>query len=190
MNTASRQRVDTPAGRTSRSPRARAALCAIAATCLASCAADPSRGYSFSSSFDDDVRTVHVEMFDNSTFFHGAEIDLTEAIIKRIQSTTPWVVTSPENADTILSGAITDATLLMTMRGRRSGLVDEQGYQLTIQFEWRDARTSRVLASRSNFRTTETFVPARAAGEPIEVGRRGAADDLARHIVAEMRSNW
>lgn len=164
---------------------------ALLACCLAaSCASDPTRGYAFESSFNSDIRTVHVPIFENPTFARGVEIELTDAVIKEIQRVTPWTVVAAESAQTSLTGRITEAELRRLSTGRDTGIAQELAYSVTVEFEWKDNRTGRVLTARRGFRASDTFIPARGVGERIEHGQRGAVQRLARDIVAELRSNW
>lgn len=164
----------------------------MAATLLAGCASDPTRGYSFQPVYGDGVRTVAVPIFENQTFTTGIEIELTEAVVKEIQRTTPWrVVAGGEGgADTTLTGTITDSTLRALSRGRYTGLVQEVGVQLTVDFDWRDNRSQRVLVSQRGFSALEAFVPARGSQERVELGQNATVQELARDIVGELRSNW
>ena len=157
---------------------------------LPCCASDPAQGYSFTSSFSSDVRTVHVPIFENPTFARGLEIELTDAIIKEIQRTTPWTVTSSDSAQTQLTGRINDAELRRLSTGRGSGLAQELSYTIRVEFEWKDARNGKVLVSRRDFSASDSFVPTHGLNERIETGQHGAIQRLARDIVAELRSNW
>lgn len=157
---------------------------------LSACSSDPSKGYSFSSSFDQSVRTVHVPMFSNATFHRGLEAELTDAVVKEIQTTTPWKVTDAAVAETTLAGAITAADMRQLSSNRASGLAQELALVITVDFDWRDSRTGKVLTSRRSFSASETFVPTKPVGERLEVGEHAAVQQLARDIVAELRSGW
>ena len=157
---------------------------------IAGCSSDPTKGYSFGSSFSSDVRTVHVPIFENPTFARGLEIELTDAIIKEVQRTTPWTVADSDSAQTQLTGKINDAELRRLSTGRGSGLVQELAYTITVEFEWKDNRTGKVLVSRRDFRASDSFIPTEGVNERIEVGQHGAIQRLAQDIVAELRSNW
>lgn len=156
----------------------------------AGCASDPTQGYSFRSTYGETVRSVAVPLFENRTYAKGIETALTEALIKEIQRSTPWVVVSPDQADTVLSGSITDSSLRALSTSRRSGLVQEMAVKLTVDFDWTSARTGQVIVSRRAFDAVETFVPARGTAERLELGEAAAVQEMARDIVAELRSNW
>lgn len=157
---------------------------------LASCASDPTKGYSTKSTYDESVRSVAVPMFDNGTFSVGLEASLTEAIIKELRLVTPWIVTSPGNSETTLSGTLTRTDLVSYSRESQTGLVQEVGVRLTVNFDWVDNRTGKTLVARRNFSATEPFVPSRPAVERLSIGEQAAIQELARDIVSELRSNW
>lgn len=156
---------------------------------LAACSSDPTRGYSFRPTHAAEVRSISVPVFENQTFSRGMEVALTDAIIKEIQRTTPWVVVQG-SAQTTLSGSITETQLRNLSVATGTGLVGDQAVQATVDFVWRDSRTGRILVARQNFRASESFIPARAVGERIELGEQGVVQELARDIVAELRTNW
>lgn len=157
---------------------------------LSACSGDPTRGYAFAGSGRSDIRSVAVPMFDNVTFSKGLEVDLTDAVVKEIQRTTSWAVTRRDSAQTVLTGTITSSDLRPMTYVRREGYVQEMAVRLTVDFEWRDARSGRLLAARRGLTSAETFVPARPAAERIDIGEHAAIQELARLIVAEMRTNW
>jgi hypothetical protein len=166
-----------------------AALLAAVAWMVGGCASDPTRGYAFRPAYDTGMRTIAVPVFENPTFHHGLEVDLTDAIIKEIQQRTPWVVVN-SGAESTLSGVIADVQLRPLTTSRRTGLVEDVAVTLTVNFEWRDGRTGEYLVRRQNFTATETFVPARPSGERLELGQQAAVQELARAIVSELRSSW
>lgn len=168
----------------------RAALGVAACVLLAGCASDPRRGYSFESTFATDIRTISVPMFDNYTYSPELSAEVTEAVIKELQRTTPWAVTSSANADTTLTGVVTSAELRKLSADRNTGFVQELATRVVVDFEWVDNRTGKVLSSRRGFAGLDTFVPARPTGERIEVGQRGAVQTLARDLVSQLRSGW
>lgn len=166
----------------------------IAAACAAmsagGCAGDAREGYVFGSGHRDDVRTVALPIFGNSTYSHGLEALLTEAIVKEIHRSTPWSVTGAGGAETTLSGSITSVEMIQLSRDRESGLVQELGVQIAVDFAWTDNRTGRPIVVRRDYRGAGSFVPAQAARERLATGEQGAIDALARDIVAELRADW
>lgn len=156
------------------------------------CASDPNDGYALgtATSFDRDVRTVYVPVFQNETFVKGIEWELTDAVVKEIQRQTPWRVTSEKSADTVLEATITQAELRKLTEQRDSGVVQEQAVLMRVNFQFRDARTGEVRVGRERFEAADTFVPANPVKERIETGENLVIQRLARDIVNELRSEW
>lgn len=173
-----------------RPARLLAATLAVSAFVLGSCASDPREGYSFSSPHDESVKTVAVEVFENDTFSTGIEAELSEAIAKEIMRTTKWRIASTRLADTVLSGTVTTSELKPLSSDQQTGLVQEMGVRLTVDFDWRNNRNGKTLVSRRSFTAMDTFVPAIRTGERIETGEASTVQALAKSIVAEMRSSW
>lgn len=165
-------------------------MAASSAAWIGGCASDPRVGYTLAPAYRTDIQTIGVPIFDMADFAPGLELELTEAIVKEIHRTTPWKVVPRAQADTVLTGVITDVQLRKLSTDRDTGLVQELAYGLTASFEWKDRATGRVLVSRRNFRAAEPFVPARPAQERVDTGQRGTIEELARAIVAELRSSW
>lgn len=179
----------------SQAPRSRARVLApvfiaISLAILPACASDPRSGYTFADAHRTDVRTVAVPIFENGTFSHGLEFQLTDALVKEIHRSTPWRVASRDEADTTLSGSITSVELRRLSRGSETGMVQEVAVDMAVAFEWKRNRTGEILIARRNFRAPESFVPARGARERLEFGEAATIDQLARDIVAELRSSW
>ena len=154
------------------------------------CAADGVAGYSLGQTYDEDVRTIAVPIFDNRSFDRELEFQLTEALIKRIEQETPYKVTHEAGADTILSGTILSVDRRLLSRDFDTALPQEQLLEVTASFEWKDLRTGQVRRQRSRIRGAGEYIPSRGVGEPVEVARLAAVDDLSRQILSVMRSDW
>ncbi len=166
------------------------ALALAASAVLTACAADPRRGYSFQSPYDTSITTVAVPVFANATMHTGIEAELTDAVIKELQRETPWRVTQSETADAVLKGRITSVRLVRLSQQSGVGLVQEQGVEMNISFEFIDNRRGETLVARQGFAALASFIPAQPTGERISVGYRGAAEILANDIVSELANSW
>lgn len=162
----------------------------VVAGVAGACGSDARQGYAWTSPYRQDIRTISVPTWDNATHVRDIEFQLTEAIIKEVHRSTPWKVVSPGAADTTLSGVITDAQLRKLGTQSVSGLVQELAVDIAVTFEWKESRTGKVLVAKRNFRTSEPFVPAQGAQERLELGERSTIDQMAKEIVAELRSSW
>jgi len=154
------------------------------------CASDPSQGYSFASTFDESINSVAVPIFHNETTSRGLELELTETLIKEIQTRTPWHIAQADRADTTLVGVVTGTELLALSDDSQTGLVQDQAARITIRFEWRDNRSGDVILSREQFSASAVFSPNRKVGQRLEHGQRSAIEELADDIVSQMRSSW
>lgn len=174
---------------------AAAALLALVALAAGGCAgrdasSEAASGYSARSLYPDKYRSVAVPIFENKTFVTGLERDITDALIKEIQARTPYRVLNNESAETQLSGTITAVEKTRLNRTRGSGLVREMLLSVTVDFQWRDLRTGKVIAERHEFSVGDEYMPSRAFGERPEVAEYGLASNLAAEIVAAMRDQW
>lgn len=156
----------------------------------AGCSSDPRSGYAFSGGFERTISSVAVPVWDNVTFHHGLESQLTDAIVQEIHQTTPWRTLRSDQGQTVLTGSITDVTLRRLSTARETGLVEELAVEITVDYTWKDGRTGKTLLARKGFRGVESFVPSRGVGERIEVGESGAVQAVARQVVASMRSGF
>lgn len=166
------------------------AALSFAAVIPTGCASSPNQGYSFASPYNENIRTVSVPVFDNETFHRAVGVRLTEAIAKEINRATPWTIAPADRAQTALSGVVRDGRLRDLSTNDDSGLVQELTMKLTVDFTWTDNRTGETLVARRRFSGAGAFIPAIGVGERIEVAEQGAIEDLARSIVAELRSEW
>lgn len=166
------------------------AIAALATASLAGCASDPTKGYSSASLFPDGISTVAVPIFTNDSYTRDVEFELTDALIKQLEVNTPYKVVSEGRADTILLGQIRKIELDQLSKSQQTGLSEEVIVSVTIDFQWKDLRSGRVIAGRESFTGNGFFDPSRPTGEPIELGQFAAVQQLARDIVAELQAQW
>jgi hypothetical protein len=157
---------------------------------LASCSSDPTAGYAPAKLYPANVSSVAVPIFTSKSYVRNVEFELTDALIKQIEATTPYKVTSENHADTIILGQVREVELNQLSKSRLTGLSEEVVVGVTIDFQWKDLRSGKVLVERKSFSGHGLFVPSRPTGEPIEIGEFAAVQQLARDIVDQMRSDW
>ena len=154
-------------------------------------------GYQFGarSMFRPDIRTIHVPIARNETFRHDVGVRVTEAIIRRIQEKTPYIVTGDPNADSVLNCRFVAAT--------KTGLTETDTDELrafdtvvAMEASW-IARNGTVLMQNRvlptgnlalSFTQDSRVVP--EAGQPLEVELQAAVEDLADRVVAQMEARW
>ena len=157
---------------------------------LGGCATDPTQGYSAASSYPQNISTVAIGIFENRTYDRDFEYELTDALIKELEARTPYKVTSPSRADTILTGRIQKVDRRQLSKSRLTGLSEEVTLSVTIDVEWKDLRSGESLLELKSFTTHSLFVPSNPTREPIEIGQFGVAQQVARDLIAEMRADW
>ena len=163
---------------------------AILLSALAGCAANPADGWSTSTLWPDDVRTIAVPAVTNSTYHREIGPELTKAIIEAIERRTPYKVTDELRADSVLTVEIKDLKLTSLSQSALTRLDQEVLVQLTIDWRWEDLDDTRLLAGSQGFSGSGIFMPSQPSGEPIEVGQRQVASRLAEDLVDRMRAAW
>ena len=106
--------------------------------------------------------------------------NLTEAIVKEIESVTPWKVTGQGQADTMLRGTVTRYRLIMMSKDPTTGLANEMLVEATVDFQWIDLLTGEPILARSGFAASALFTPSRPSQQPIELGRFEVVQILSR----------
>jgi Lipopolysaccharide-assembly len=122
------------------------ALMALSA-CLCGCAWDGHfniLGYTTRPNYDEQIKTVRVTIFKNQTYTRGLEYELTQAVIREIQSKTPFrVVSEGCAADTELVGNIVSRNKLPVLYGPFNEVRDVE-YTIGVELIWRDLRPGHV----------------------------------------------
>ena len=157
---------------------------------LSNCASDPTIGYSSKSLYPTEYHSVSVPIFENTTMTRNMEFMLTDAVIKQIQSRTPYRVVNESYADTLLTGTITKVDLQTINQSGTTGLANEVLLKVTINFEWLSLNTGTRIVGKKNFTGEALFVPSRPSSEPIEMGQFAVVQQLATDIVDQMQSAW
>ena len=103
-------------------------------------------GYSTMPNYDPNIRTVYVPIFQNRTFARGLEFEVTKAVIRAIESKTPFkVVHDCECADTELLGTIIAYNKAILNRNQLNELREAQ-FVLGVEMFWRNIRTGEILS--------------------------------------------
>ncbi len=145
-------------------------------------------GYSSSGLYRENVKTVYVEMFQSKEFRRGIEFQLTEALRKQIDRSTPYRNAPKEKADTVLSGEVLEWREGTLGRDFVTNLPRETAATLVIRFRWQDMRTGKLLADQPRFVTTVEYV--RPVGETVFHARDEAVNKIARRVVETMETPW
>lgn len=140
--------------------------------------------------YDTQYKTVAVPIFENATFYRGVEFDLTEALIKEIETRTPYKVVDRGHADTIILGNITLIEQSLVSRRAQIGVVQELEVQMLVDFEWKDLFNGQTIVDRKGFEAVGDYIPTSPINETPDIGLHTASENMARDIVDAMRSDW
>ena len=154
-------------------------------------------GYRFGnqSLFPADIETVHVPMFQSSSFRQNLGEELTEAVVKEIERRTPYKVVRDANADSVLIGRITEEhkhMLVETINGDQR----EMEMNMVVSVRWVNRRGDLIRTGPPipvandavTINASAHFVPeygqSNATAEMQEIQR------IARKIVDLMEAPW
>jgi hypothetical protein len=149
---------------------------------------EPSSGYQWHSLYREDVKTIAIPIFTNKDYHRGLEFSLTEAVIKQIESKSPYKVVPREKADTILEGEIVKVSQMRLSQDSRTAVPQETLYTILVNFTWRDQRTGEIYTSRQNFEQSTEYYPTLAEGD--FAASQDAVEKLALAIVQELQADW
>ena len=156
----------------------------LAAVLFAGCG-----GYSNQPLYTNSVKSIYVEMFDNTTFQRDLEYDLTDAIAKRIEAETPYkIVSDKSRADTVLSGKITGIGGSVLTIERETGRALESQAEVTAQFSWKNLKTGEYLLENSTAAATASY--SEFQQQSFDYASKTAANKLAERIVEQMQTKW
>jgi len=174
--------------------------------------------YTTKPNYETNVRTVRVPIFQNNTLTPGGgaglgmENELTMAVIREIESKTPYkVVNGNAPADTELTGRIINYSKNVINRNQLNE-IREAETNLAVEIIWKDLRTGEILSrpkadsnkgtpialggspvEQPNTSTVivtslSSFIP--ELGQSITSARKSNVEVLATQIVAMMETPW
>jgi len=166
--------------------------CVAAVLACAGCA-----GYRMgtASLFPPDVETVYVPVFQSDSYRRGIGERLTELVIKEIEERTPYKVVSSPDADSILTGRITNDTKRVTIEDKYDQPRDVQ-MNFVVQVSWVDRKGDLVsqggtvpLPSQI-VELSQTSDQIAEFGQSTTTAQQQTLERLARQIVTLMENPW
>lgn len=119
-------------------------------------------GYTTAPNYSTKIHTVYVPIFRNTTLYRNLEFQLTQAVVREIESKTPYKVISDRcRADTELTGKIVSFNRNV-INVTPLNEVREAQTTLGVEVVWRDLRTGEIL-SKPQPKYPNTAVPLQAA---------------------------
>lgn len=141
------------------------------------------------------IRTVYVPMFESDSYRRGLGEQLTEAVMKEIESKSPYKVVGTPNADSVLSGRIVSETKRVLVEDPYDN-PRELEVGLQVEVRWTDCRGDEVQpmgavplpSELAVVGGTATLIP--EIGQSVAVAQQTAIQRLAEQIVAMMETPW
>ena len=152
-------------------------------------------GYTVGNSFNRDIKSVAVPIFENDTNRRGIEFPLTEAVQKEITKRSQYRLAKGLDADTRLTGRIV---------GFRKDVLGENRFDdprelqlsLMVKVTWEDLRTGQLLAEQEIPLSPEAIPMSAQAefspevGQSLATGLSDAFQSMSRKIVNLMETPW
>jgi hypothetical protein len=138
---------------------------------------------------NDRIRTVAVDIFESKEFRRGLELQLAEALTKRLEAETPFKIAKKGQADTLLTGEVREVRQSTIGRDFKTTDPRETTQTLLVSFQWKDLRTGEVLVNRPNFVQTVDYI--KPLGEDFYHASERAMDRLAERMIEQLESpDW
>lgn len=166
-------------------------LCVITAATVSGCgySTDRSAVIRTQNANGDKIRTVAVDVFESREFRRGLELQLTEALAKRIEAETPFKLAKKDRADTLLTGEVREVRQSTIGRDFQAVKPRETAATFVVSFQWKDLRTGEVLVDRPNFVQTVDYI--RPLNEDFYHASQRAMDRLAERMIEQMETaDW
>ncbi len=157
---------------------------------LGACGSDPSKGWVLGSTYDSGIKTVAIPVVKNASYDREVGYLLTNALIREVETRTPWKVVGETVADTLLEVSITRVDLRQLSQSRLTKLDQEMAVQLTVDWNWERLDDNTTITGWDGMGTNGLFFPSNPLGEPIELGRLESVQLMARAIVDRMAKSW
>ncbi len=169
---------------------------ALAVFAIALAALVPGCGYSTDrsevirshNSNNDPIRTVAVDVFESREFRRGLELQLTEALAKRIEAYTRFKLAKRDRADTLITGEVLEVRQATIGRDFRAVRPRETTMTIVVRWEWKDLRTGEILLENPRFLQTVDYV--RPLGEDFYHASQRSLDKMAERMIEQMAADW
>ncbi len=140
--------------------------------------------------FMDGINSIAVNNFKNETLEPRIEVLVADTVIKQIQQDGTYRVTTPDKADAILEGKITDVRRRPARSVRGNVFATQEfTFQLQIDFKLKRRSTGELIQDKTVNGNTSFFV----SGDVNQDERQAiplAAQDAAVRLVSQISEGW
>jgi len=165
---------------------------ACTAALAGGCSADPTKGYSLASQYDTGIKTVCVPIWTRgrNVYRRGLEMNLTEAVVKKIELHTPYKVVDKNRADTELRGSLDLVSQRVLSFNPDDGLPRETEITMSVSFTWTDLRSGKTIRQITNLRQSDVYISPSPLNEDFFQGSEDTINRLAQRVVEQMAADW
>jgi hypothetical protein len=154
--------------------------CAAAIVLLAGC------GYRAGFTMPDGMDTIHVNVFENRTFYRGLDFELTELVKTEILVRTDLVVVRQSTADIVLA-CVLERVDKSVLQEDENDLPQEVELKVVISASATN-RSGETLFSQKGLSKSVRYVV--ALGETEGIARSRALREVAEELVYRMAEEW
>lgn len=138
--------------------------------------------------FRNDLHTIHIPVFESESFRPFLGERLTEAVIREVETRTPYKVVPLARAESILSGSIESDRKRVVIESRNDDARSLQ-YGLVVNAQWVDRYGQTLMLNPSiRIEQQKEFVP--EGGQSITTAQQKIINRIAREIVSQMELPW
>jgi len=138
--------------------------------------------------FRNDIRTVHVPIFESESNRRFLGQRLTEAVVKQVEQGTPLTITDPAIANSFLRGRL--------VRDQKNTVLENQfddaravQTSFRVEIDWVDRAGVPLMNRRSVIIDHSVdFIP--EGGQSLATAQQEVIDRIAREIVGQMEMPW
>jgi hypothetical protein len=141
-----------------------------------------------------DIRTVHVPVVTSGSFRRDLGERLTEAIVKELETNSPYKVVGSDQADSILTVRL-DSDLKKVLAENANDEPRNIEAMFYCHMTWRDRRGNLISQSAMplddtivNLSASSAFVP--ESGQSLATAHQKVIQRLAADIVSQMEAGW
>lgn len=141
-----------------------------------------------------DIQTVHVPVIRSASFRRNLGEQLTEMVVKEIETSTPYKVVDSTDADSVLEIQIDSDTKRITAEnGLDEARVNEIAWQ--VHMTWRDRTGSLITRSAmplddAMISLVQSGMLIPEPGQSVAQTQQKVAQRLATQIVSQMEAAW
>ena len=149
-------------------------------------------GYKIGTMHRSGVRTIAIPVWTrgHGVYRRGLEMELTKAVINRIQLDTRYRICAETQADTKLTGQLDNVRQQPLTINTDTGTSRALEATFTVSFKWIDLRSGDELVVKENFEVSGLYITAAPFGETFFTGSQEAIDETAQRVVEQLEEGW